>query len=86
MAIKKALVIFGGILGLVLSVQVSHVFAATDGTLGTTSTGTSDITVTIPELILISGMADITFGTYAGTGDLDVNEDICIYTNKDAGT
>lgn len=70
-------------LGLLLS---GYAFAATDGTLGATSTGTSDISLTVPELILISGMADVSFGTWSGSGDLDGNEDVCIYTNKAAGT
>ena len=86
MLLKKAVIVVAGALGLILSVQVTPVFAATDGTLGTTSTGTSVITVTIPELILITGLADISFGTYGGTGDLNGNDDICIYTNKAAGT
>ncbi|MDC0359040.1 hypothetical protein OAO01_09510, partial [Oligoflexia bacterium] len=49
-------------------------------------TGTADISVTIPDLIRITGMADIALGTYSGVGDLNGNEDVCIYTNLAAGT
>ncbi len=41
----------------------SSVFAATQGTLGTTSTGTVNISITIPSLVQICGLNDITLGT-----------------------
>lgn len=42
--------------------------AATDGTVGATSSGTSVITLTIPSLIKVSGFTDIALGTYNGDG------------------
>ncbi len=60
-------------------------FAATDGSLGLTSTGTADLEVEIDELMLISGMADLNFGTWTGSGDLNQNENICVYTNQASG-
>ena len=45
-------------------------FAASQGTVGATSQGESVVTVTIPSLIRINGLTDITLGNYAGTGDM----------------
>lgn len=59
----------------------NSVFAASDGAIGTTSTGTSVITVTIPKLIRARSFADFAFGSYAGTGDLNSNDDLNISTN-----
>ncbi|PCI50421.1 MAG: hypothetical protein COB51_03350 [Moraxellaceae bacterium] len=62
----------------------SLVFAATaDGTLGATSTGTSDVSLTIDEKFQISGMDTFSFGSWSGTGDLDANNSMCIYHNGD---
>ena len=74
------------VIGLALLFLPATAMAASDGTLGATSTGTADISVTIPPLIQISNMADIAFGSYSGTGDLNGNQDVCIYTNLAAGT
>lgn len=72
---------------LLLSATVAHsAFAATDGTLGATSTGTSVVSVTIDQMYQISGMADFALGTYGGTGDLTGSDDVCIYTNDAAAT
>jgi len=57
-------------------------WAATQGTLGATSTGTSDVSVTIPEQFRISNLQDVTFGTWNG-GDLTNNQNTCIYHNGD---
>lgn len=54
--------------------------AATDGSLDDTSTGTSDISVTITDKAQITGIADITESDYA-SGGLDISDDVCIYTN-----
>jgi hypothetical protein len=79
--LARAAVIFG-----VLSAFVFSPYAkAADGTLGSTSTGVSTVTVTVPDLIKISSVADISFGTYAGSGDLNANDDVCVYTNKTGG-
>lgn len=62
----------------------SSALAATDGSLGSTSTGDFDITITINELVRISGLSDVAFGTYGGTGILQDNQNICVYTNDAA--
>ena len=56
-------------------------FAASDGTVGATSTGTAVISVELPKLILATGFADLDFGTYAGTGALADDEDIRVSMN-----
>mgnify|MGYP003634057725 CR=1 FL=1 len=60
--------------------------AATDGTLGATSTGTLDISVDVEDLVRISGLSDIllTFDA-TGTGDVVGSSTACVYRNG-AGT
>ncbi|MEC9291099.1 MAG: hypothetical protein VX730_01715 [Pseudomonadota bacterium] len=58
--------------------------AATDGTLGTTSTFSYNVTITIPERVRISGLQDMAFGTM-GSSDLTLNDDVCIYSNTSGG-
>ncbi|PCJ16451.1 MAG: hypothetical protein COB04_10870 [Gammaproteobacteria bacterium] len=62
----------------------SLVLAATaDGSLGGTSTGTTDVTLTIDEKFQISGMDAFSFGSWSGTGDLDAERTMCVYHNGD---
>src|SRR5690554_3097796 len=70
--------------GITLFVSTVTAFAASDGTLGTTSTGTSDITIEVPELVMLTGVADLTLNPYAG-GDVDLSDDVCVYTNDPDG-
>jgi hypothetical protein len=68
--------------GLVASgLTIEKAMAATDGTLGATSTGTSAVSLTISPLYKISGIADIALGSYSGTGALTGNDDVCVYSN-----
>lgn len=59
---------------------------AADGTLGTTSTGTSTVSVTVPNLVLITDVGNLALGTWSGSGDEEGDDDVCIYTNKAAAT
>jgi hypothetical protein len=61
--------------------SAGRLMAATDGTLGATSTGTSVVTLTIPQLYRISGVADLALGSYSGTGTMSGNDDVCVYSN-----
>lgn len=54
---------------------------ASDGSEGATSTGSSDISVTIPKLIVATGFADFAFGSYGGSGDLNSNDDLIVSGN-----
>ncbi len=51
----------------------------------TNSVGSSDLSVTIPTLYKISGIADLTTASYVGNGALTMNDDVCVYTNLAAG-
>lgn len=64
----------------------STAFAATQGTLGETSTGSSDLSIEIPEFVRISDVGDLAFGSYGGSGDVNGNDDLCIYRNNPAAT
>lgn len=53
------------------------------------STGSSDLSVTIPVLWRISGIADLTTANYSdntSSVSLSMNDDVCIYTNNSVGT
>ena len=63
----------------------SKAIAASDGTLGSTSEGRLDISLTITPLLMISNLNDFIFGSYSGTGDLVGQDDICVYRNDPAG-
>lgn len=55
--------------------------AATQGTLGTTSTGSSIISATIQDAIIITGLTDISLGSYSGTGAMTASTNYCVYRN-----
>jgi hypothetical protein len=71
--------------GMIFLGIASGAHAATDGTLGSTSTGTLSITLGIQDLVRISGLADMALGNYTGAGDLNSNEDVCVYRNGPSG-
>jgi len=56
--------------------------ATVDGTVGTTSTGTVDVTITVPNLVLIQNL-DAIFMEYIPTqGDISATEDFCIWATS----
>ena len=55
--------------------------AEEQGSLGTTSTGKSDVSLTIADRVQITGMDNIPLGTYSDKGDLVYNEAYCVYRN-----
>lgn len=59
--------------------------AASDGQLDTTSTGDTSISLSISNLVRITGIADLNFGTYDGAGNLSRDDDVCIWTNHNSG-
>ncbi len=73
----KSIVLFISI----ILITTSYALAATDGSVGATSTGTSTISLTIPKLIRARSFSDFSLGTYSGTGDLNANDDLNISTN-----
>lgn len=55
--------------------------AASDGTLGATSTGTSLVSLTVNDRVQISSVADIALGAYAGTGTMSGQSTYCVHRN-----
>lgn len=56
--------------------------AALQGTLGGSSSGESDISVTKGSLVMISGIADLNLGTMTTAGsDLSAYDDICVFSS-----
>lgn len=55
--------------------------AATDGLVGGTSSGNLGVSLTIASRVQITGLEDIAFGTWGGTGDLVGASAFCVYRN-----
>ena len=55
--------------------------AATQGTAGTTSSGSISVLVVNNDLAWIKGLDDINLGTWSGSGDMSGDDDICVLTN-----
>lgn len=73
---------------LLIALAVSPVLsrAASDGDTGTTSTGSLDVSLAIGNLVRISGIEDLSFGSYDGNGDEARDDDVCIWTNQNSAT
>ncbi len=69
---------------LLVVVSAGNAFAASDGTLGATSSGSTNVSLTVPELIRVSGIDNLTLNPYS-SGDVDLTTDVCIYTNDEDG-
>ena len=59
-------------------------FAASQGSVGATSTGSVDIDLTVPQLARISALNDIALGTWTGTGGLSGSDSLCVWTTTGA--
>jgi spore coat protein U-like protein len=55
--------------------------AATQGSLGATSTGTVEVSATVPGRVQISGLSDIAFGTVDPAVAAASAEDVCVWSN-----
>jgi hypothetical protein len=55
--------------------------AATQGTMGATSTGSVNISATIPARAQISGLTDIAFGTVDPASAASQAENVCVWSN-----
>ena len=67
------------IAGVAFAAFVSPAFGASDGTLGATSSGTSDITLEIADRVQITSVEDITLGAWGGSGDMVGTTEFCVY-------
>lgn len=55
--------------------------AANQGTLGATSTGSVDISATVPGRVQISGLSDVAFGTVDPTVAASNAQNVCVWSN-----
>lgn len=54
--------------------------AASDGTIGGTSSGSLLVSLTVPQLVRISSLDDIDLGTFSGAGDVTGRDDVCVWS------
>lgn len=54
--------------------------AATQGAVGSTSTGSVSISVTVPNLVRLTNLDDISLGTWSGTGDMSGSDNVCVWS------
>ena len=80
---SRALMITG--LGGIIALAGSSAWAATQGSVGTTSTGTVGLSVTIGTLARISDLDDLDLGNFTGSGDLSDNDDLCVWSSGSTG-
>ena len=55
--------------------------AATDGTLGSTSSGSVSLSATVPGRVQISGLNDVAFGTVDPTAAASDAQNVCVWSN-----
>jgi hypothetical protein len=53
--------------------------ATTQGTVGSTSTGTVDLHILVPDLVLVNNLDDIVLNYNRGAGDVSVVETFCVW-------
>lgn len=63
------------------TLAANHVMAASNGTLGADSTGSTDITLEIADRVQISSVADIALGAWSGAGDMVGSSEFCVHRN-----
>lgn len=56
-------------------------YASTQGTLGATSTGSVEISATVPGRVQISGLSDVLFGTVDPAAAASDAQDVCVWSN-----
>lgn len=71
---------------LLLLSLVSRFAFAGDGSLGDSSTGSSTVSATVNSLVKISGVSDFDFGSYSGSGNFSLSQNLCVWTNVSAAT
>jgi hypothetical protein len=54
--------------------------SATDGNLGATSSGTAGVSVVVPQMVRITGLADLAINPYAGPTSA-ASGNVCVYSN-----
>lgn len=64
-----------------LGIWLNTAWSATQGTLGATSTGTINITLTVPSQAQITGLTDVTFTNQSPSVAASNAQNICVYSN-----
>lgn len=59
----------------------STAIASSQGTAGSTSSGSVAISATVPGRVQISGLTDLAFGTVDPASPASKNEDLCVWSN-----
>ena len=59
---------------------IAPALAATNGTIGSSSTGTSTITAFVGSLVRVSAVDDLDLGSWSGSGDLTQADNVCVWT------
>lgn len=70
-----------GVLCAGIALSAAPVLAATQGTIGATSTGSLTIDAFIANLAQISSLDDIDLGNYDGTSAMSGNDQVCVFSN-----
>ncbi len=70
-----------GLLLMASGVWVSPVVAATDGSLGATSTGSISITASVPNRARISGLSDVVFASQDPATAASDAQSVCVWSN-----
>ena len=63
-----------------LALLASPAVAATQGTIGSTSTGSLGLALTIPSLVRITQVDDIALGNWTGAGALQGADSLCVFS------
>jgi len=63
------------------SLVAGPAFAATQGSLGATSTGTVSITASVPNRARITGLTDVSFANQDPSTAASNAEDVCVWSN-----
>ena len=61
------------------SVFAGNAMAASDGSLGATSSGSSVVSLSIANRVQITGVSDIALGAWSGSGNLSGSTNFCVY-------
>ena len=64
----------------------NYAYSATQGSAGSSSSGTVDISISKVGSAHISDVEDANFGVWSGSGNLVNNDDICVYADSAGGT
>lgn len=82
---KTKHVLIKGSLTLGLIVATAQSAMAGDGTLGASSTGTSNLSVTTTEMVQITNVANITVNPFVPSSSFPAFDNVCIFSNDSTG-